>query len=142
MPRYEFSEGTSNKFWEIELSGTSYTAKWGKIGGSTSMSTKDCGSPAAVQKAYDKLIAEKTELRNAELAAAERHFERLREGQPETQETTSLHLDVLRDLKRIHSHICSVAYPVLEAAGEIAAVDVGASDPITLAAPGAKPAVQ
>ena len=31
-----------------------------------------------------KLIAEKTELRNAELAAAERHFERLREGQPET----------------------------------------------------------
>jgi phosphate:Na+ symporter len=89
-----------------------------------------------------KLIAEKTELRNAELAAAERHFERLREGQPETQETTSLHLDVLRDLKRIHSHICSVAYPVLEAAGEIAAVDVGESDPITLAAPGAKPAVQ
>ena len=66
-----------------------------------------------------KLIAEKTELRNAELAAAERHFERLREGQPETQETTSLHLDVLRDLKRIHSHICSVAYPVLEAAGEL-----------------------
>ena len=29
-------------------------------------------------------------------------------------ETTSLHLDVLRDLKRIHSHDCSVAYPVLE----------------------------
>jgi phosphate:Na+ symporter len=31
----------------------------------------------------------------------------------------SLHLDVLSDLKRIHSHICSVAYPVLEAAGEL-----------------------
>jgi phosphate:Na+ symporter len=65
-----------------------------------------------------KLIAEKTQLRNAELAAAERHLERLREGRPETLETTSLHLDVLRDLKRIHSHICSVAYPVLEAAGK------------------------
>jgi phosphate:Na+ symporter len=89
-----------------------------------------------------KLIGEKTELRNAELAAAERHLERLREGQPETQETTSLHLDVLRDLKRIHSHICSVAYPVLEAAGEMAAVDVGESDPITLAAPGTKPVPQ
>ena len=63
-----------------------------------------------------KLIAEKAPLRNAELAAAERHFERLRAGRPETLETTSLHLDVLRDLKRIHSHICSVAYPVLEAA--------------------------
>lgn len=64
-----------------------------------------------------KLVAEKVELRNTELAAAERHLERLREGRPETIETTSLHLDVLRDLKRIHSHICSVAYPVLGAAG-------------------------
>ncbi len=35
------------------------------------------------------------------------------------KDTQSLHLDVLRDLKRIHSHICSVAYPVLEAAGEL-----------------------
>ena len=52
------------------------------------------------------------ELRSAELIAAERHLERLREGRPESLETTSLHLDVLRDLKRIHSHICSVAYPV------------------------------
>ena len=31
----------------------------------------------------------------------------------------TLHLDILSDLKRIHSHICSVAYPVLEAAGEL-----------------------
>jgi phosphate:Na+ symporter len=88
-----------------------------------------------------KLIAEKVELRAAELAAAERHLDRLREGRPETLETTSLHLDVLRDLKRIHSHICSVAYPVLEAAGEMA-TDVDESDPITLAAPGTKPAAQ
>jgi phosphate:Na+ symporter len=77
-----------------------------------------------------KLIAEKTQLRNAELAAAERHFERLREGRPETLETTSLHLDVLRDLKRIHSHICSVAYPVLVSIGEMLAAE---SDPIMLA---------
>ena len=35
-------------------------------------------------------------------------------------ETTSLHLDVLRDLKRIHSHIASVAYPALNAAGAAA----------------------
>ena len=63
-----------------------------------------------------KLLAEKAALRNAELAATERHLDRLREGRPETIETTSLHLDVLRDLRRIHSHICSVAYPVLDAA--------------------------
>jgi phosphate:Na+ symporter len=66
-----------------------------------------------------KLLAEKALLRNIELAATERHLDRLREGRPETIETTSLHLDVLRDLRRIHSHICSVAYPVLDAAGEL-----------------------
>jgi phosphate:Na+ symporter len=70
-------------------------------------------------EAARKLLRTKTELRKAELEAAERHFERLREGRPESLETTSLHLDILSDLKRIHSHICSVAYPVLEAAGEL-----------------------
>ena len=65
------------------------------------------------------LISEKTEVRTAELACADSHLARLREGRPESIETSSLHLDVLRDLKRIHSHICSVAYPVLEAAGEL-----------------------
>jgi phosphate:Na+ symporter len=86
-----------------------------------------------------KLIAEKTRVRLAEIEAAEHHFERLRAGRPESIESTSLHLDVLRDLKRIHSHVCSVAYPVLEAAGQIAANDVSESDPITLAVPGVKP---
>jgi phosphate:Na+ symporter len=74
-----------------------------------------------------RLIAEKIALRNLELAATERHLERLREGRPETIETTSLHLDVLRDLRRIHSHICSVAYPVLDAAGELPALRQGES---------------
>jgi phosphate:Na+ symporter len=52
-----------------------------------------------------KLLAEKAALRNAELAATEKHLDRLRDGRPESVETTSLHLDVLRDLRRIHSHI-------------------------------------
>jgi phosphate:Na+ symporter len=58
-------------------------------------------------------------LRSMELATAESHLARLREGRPESLDTTSLHLDIRTDLKRIHSHICSVAYPVLEAAGEL-----------------------
>jgi phosphate:Na+ symporter len=70
-----------------------------------------------------RLLWEKAELRKAELEAADRHFDRLRQGRPESLETTSLHLDVLSDLKRIHSHICSVAYPVLEAAGELPAAE-------------------
>jgi phosphate:Na+ symporter len=86
-----------------------------------------------------KLLADKALLRSAELAATERHLDRLREGRPETIETTSLHLDVLRDLRRIHSHICSVAYPVLDAAGELPAT-AAAVDPITLSGTIANPA--
>ena len=84
-----------------------------------------------------KLLVEKAALRNAELAATERHLERLRKGRPETIETTSLHLDVLRDLRRIHSHICSVAYPVLEASGELAAHRIAESEAAAASLPAA-----
>jgi phosphate:Na+ symporter len=66
-----------------------------------------------------QLIAAKTQLREKEFAAAERYLERLREGTPETIESYSLDLDILRDLKRVHSHLCSAAYPVLERAGAL-----------------------
>jgi len=66
-----------------------------------------------------QLIAEKVRLREAERTVAENHFTRLREGRPESIASSALHLDVLRDLKRIHSHICAVAYPILDAAGEL-----------------------
>ena len=82
-----------------------------------------------------KLLAEKAHLRNTELAATEKHLDRLREGRPETVETTSLHLDVLRDLRRIHSHICSVAYPVLDAAGEISVSQHTESDLVAIPKP-------
>jgi phosphate:Na+ symporter len=72
-------------------------------------------------KVARRMMEEKTQLRAAELAAADNHLARLREGRPESMDTTSLHLDILRDLKRIHSHICAAAYPVLEAAGELQA---------------------
>ena len=87
-----------------------------------------------------RLVREKAELRSIELAAADRHFERLREGRPESIETSSLHLEILRDLKRIHSHICSVAYPVLEAAGELKpnrfeGREVGTTDEVSALSP-------
>ena len=66
-----------------------------------------------------QLIEEKVAIREAERLAAESHLARLREGRLASIETSSLHLDILRDLKRIHSHICSVAYPILEATGEL-----------------------
>jgi len=66
-----------------------------------------------------QLIAAKAHLREKEFAAAERYLVRLREGTPETIESYSLDLDILRDLKRVHSHLCSAAYPVLERAGAL-----------------------
>jgi phosphate:Na+ symporter len=89
-----------------------------------------------------RLIAEETELRNAERTAADRHLERLREGRPESLETTSPHLDVLRDLKRIHSHICSVAYSALETAGESATSEVSEDERMRFALPGSNPGEQ
>ncbi|MGC1466267.1 MAG: Na/Pi cotransporter family protein, partial [Pseudolabrys sp.] len=66
-----------------------------------------------------RLFAEKTAMRSAEMAAADSHYARLREGRAESIETSSIHLDIIRDLKRVHGHITSVAYPILEAAGEL-----------------------
>jgi len=70
-------------------------------------------------EAAKKLLAEKTAIRTAEMAAADSHFARLREGRPESIETSAIHLDIVRDLKRINSHLTSVAYPILEAAGAL-----------------------
>jgi phosphate:Na+ symporter len=78
-----------------------------------------------------QLVTEKATLRAAEFAAAENHLARLREGRSESIESSSLHLDILRDLKRIHSHICSVAYPALERAGELQPSRLKDADPDT-----------
>jgi phosphate:Na+ symporter len=66
-----------------------------------------------------KLLNEKPLLREQEVFTANSHFERLRAGRPESIETSAIHLDIIRDLKRINSHLTSVAYPILEAAGEL-----------------------
>jgi phosphate:Na+ symporter len=72
-------------------------------------------------KAARRLFEEKVRLRDAERAAGESHIARLREGRPQTVESSALHLDLIRDLKRIHDHLVSAAYPMLEAAGELRA---------------------
>ena len=45
------------------------------------------------------------------------HLARLRDGRLESLQTSSLHLDMLRDLKRINAHLVSVAYPILDESG-------------------------
>jgi phosphate:Na+ symporter len=67
-----------------------------------------------------RLFAEKAVTRGVERSAAESHFTRLRDGRTESIETSAIHLDILRDFKRIHGHLTAVAYPILEANGELA----------------------
>jgi phosphate:Na+ symporter len=64
-----------------------------------------------------QLLAQKEKLREIERAGSEHHLERLRSGYVQSIETSALHLDIMRDLKRINSHLTSVAYPILDAHG-------------------------
>ena len=68
-----------------------------------------------------RLTAEKVHVRQIEERSQKKHIERLQNGQPETLGSTSLHLDILRDLKRINAHIAAVALPILSEAGELSA---------------------
>ena len=61
-----------------------------------------------------KLLKDKHDIREAEIAGMAMHIERLGEGIPETISTSSLHVDIIRDYRRINSYMCTVAYPLLE----------------------------
>jgi phosphate:Na+ symporter len=64
-----------------------------------------------------RLMEIKVDVRRLEKRSAERHLERLRDGRLESLQTSSVHLDMLRDLKRINAHIVSVAHPILDESG-------------------------
>ncbi|MGH7065967.1 MAG: Na/Pi cotransporter family protein, partial [Stellaceae bacterium] len=70
-------------------------------------------------RAARELLGEKEVFRDLENRATEAHFARVRAGRVESVETSALHLDMLRDLKRINAHIAAAAYPVLEKRGEL-----------------------
>jgi phosphate:Na+ symporter len=67
-------------------------------------------------RAARQLIGEKEIFREIEACAVEAHFGRAR---ADSVETSSLHLDILRDLKRVNAHLAAAAYPVLEGRGEL-----------------------
>ena len=64
-----------------------------------------------------ELVREKDRMRDLERETNQRHFERLREGARKSLETSTLHLDTIRDLKQINALLASIAYPVLEENG-------------------------
>lgn len=67
-----------------------------------------------------RLLEEKARFRDLEHTYAANHIARLQDHTPQSMETSSLHLDLISELKRINSHICSIAYPILESAGALA----------------------
>ena len=69
------------------------------------------------ERAARTLLEEKVRIRDLERIATDNHLRRLREGRVESMETSALHLDIIRDLKRIAAHLASVAYPVLDKSG-------------------------
>jgi phosphate:Na+ symporter len=68
-------------------------------------------------KSAQRLIAEKVDFRELEMRYADSHLQRLSGNTPQSIETSSLHLDLLSDFKRVNSLFCSIAYPILESAG-------------------------
>ena len=60
MRRFEFSEGTSNKFWEIEQDGQDLNIRWGRIGTQGQSQTKGFADEAKATAAMTKLIDEKS----------------------------------------------------------------------------------
>jgi phosphate:Na+ symporter len=64
-----------------------------------------------------QMMEVKVNVRRLEKQSSERHLERLRDGRMDSLQTSSLHLDMLRDLKRINAHIVSVAHPILDESG-------------------------
>jgi phosphate:Na+ symporter len=67
-----------------------------------------------------KLLEEKARFGDLERHYAAAHLARLSDGTMSSIETSSLHLDLITELKRMNSHICSIAYPILESAGALA----------------------
>lgn len=70
-------------------------------------------------RSAQRLLATKVEFRRLEQQYYDTHLNRLAGLTVQSIETSSLHLDIVNDFKRINSHICSVAYPILEQAGAL-----------------------
>ncbi|MCA9060588.1 MAG: WGR domain-containing protein [Planctomycetaceae bacterium] len=54
-----FTEGTSNKFWNIQLDNSTHTVIYGRIGTSGQTQKKEFDTNELARKSFDKLVAEK-----------------------------------------------------------------------------------
>jgi phosphate:Na+ symporter len=70
-------------------------------------------------KSAQTLLAEKESFSRLERAFHDTHLDRLAGQSLQAIETSSLHLDIISDMRRINSFFCSTAYPILEQAGQL-----------------------
>jgi phosphate:Na+ symporter len=82
-----------------------------------------------------KLVEEKALFRDLEHEYTASHIARLQHNTAQSIETSSLHIDLIGDLKRINSHICSIAYPILESAGALTKTRIRSSKLMGLSGP-------
>jgi len=66
-----------------------------------------------------QLLAHKYKFIKRENKAVMNHLEKIRDDADYDSRLSAMQLDVLRDLKRINSHLTQVAYPILDAAGQL-----------------------
>lgn len=54
-----FQDGKSNKFWNIELDGSQYVVRFGRVGTAGQQQVKEFADDEKARQAFDKLVAEK-----------------------------------------------------------------------------------
>ena len=64
------------------------------------------------QEVADKLLALKNKLKKAERDSASSHLSRLKDGLPQSIATSEIHMDIIRDYRRISTYLSSLAYNI------------------------------
>jgi phosphate:Na+ symporter len=82
-----------------------------------------------------RLLEEKARFRDLERQYAATHLERLSDNTVQSIETSGLHIDLISDFKRINSHICSIAYPILDSVGALSPTRLKQADLLVASEP-------
>lgn len=61
-----------------------------------------------------QLIEEKKHVREAVKETSDNHFQRLSDGLASSHATSAMHMDIIRDYRRINTYMTAVAYSILE----------------------------
>jgi len=65
------------------------------------------------------LLEEKAEVTRMERTSRKKHLRRLSEGSETSFDSSDMHLEILRVLREINSHMASVCYPILYRGGQL-----------------------